>query len=173
MQRDLDALALQLAQYHLGVQSRAGLRDWFVPYVVALPVGEAADDESFDPHQDARSLFWSVFNLFHDESYSAEEHQILAGSVARLLDLHLSPDATIDILPLIAKQAPLCQIIRKYRTGIVSRMGFESFARKNFQHERASAWLAQAGSTDLEALCDLLSTHDYRGINTLLWRESA
>jgi hypothetical protein len=170
----LDRLIEQLAAVSEGALARSELRRWFTPYLMAFPPERPEDEEpSWDPDADDKALFWNLVWLFDDDSYTELEHRELATKVVRLIRSVPSTATALDILPLIKHEPKLCEVIRKHRTGIISRNGFLSVIAKNFQFDTVRQWLAEASPQSLDELRANLLSSDYIALDRQLSRPPA
>jgi hypothetical protein len=77
------------------------------------------------------------------------------------LDRTRSAATTHELLPLVIDQPRFCTIVRKYRAGHVSRVGFLSVIAESGYPSHVKLWLQHASPTTLETLCERLEADGY------------
>lgn len=164
----------QLVALTEGATLRDDLRRWFTPYLVAFPPPRPENEEpTWDPEAGDKAFFWNLVWLFEDDGFTEIEHRELAAKVVQLFRCIPSSATALDVLPLIRREAKLCEAIGKHRAGVISRTGFLSVISENFRFESVRGWLSEATLPSLEELCANLHSGDYLAVEQQLPRPPA
>lgn len=124
------------------------LRRWFTPLLVDGDIRPGA----------GKDLKSSLVYLFEDDSIGPAVHVDNARRLVPYLESALSEDQVLWLLPLILLQHRLCDVVGKYKRGVVSRTGFVTFVSSSRLSGGIKKWLTNASPDALTGLCEALES---------------
>jgi hypothetical protein len=165
-------LATQLQAYAAGTLTRAELDAWCAPVLAADPLGaEHGDDDEWAEAPDEERLYWRLLYLVETtEAAEDEALRALAGRVLACLASTGSAADTLELLPLVADQPRLCEIVARHARGVVSRTGFLNVLANAGYPPHARLWLEHADAAALDRLCARLGAGAYGAAARMLER---
>jgi hypothetical protein len=181
-------LATQLQAFAAGTLDRAALDAWIAPVLAADPLDvEESDARPWEDAPDEERLFWRLLYLI-DSAESEDDAEDddpeartardapLRALVARALaclSSTASPADVLELLPLVADQPRLCEIVERRAAGRVSRTGFLAVLANSGYPPHVKLWLQHADAAALAALCDRMARGAWHEVARALERAPA
>jgi hypothetical protein len=162
---NLSDLADLLRGYATGTITLDSVHERLRPLLAADPLDVSASDSRrwLTGHDDER-LFWRLVYLAESGDEDTPRFRDRMRRIIASLDRTWSAATTHELLPLVIDQPRFCIIVRKYRAGHVSRVGFLSVIAESGYPGHVKLWLQHASPTTLETLCERLEADGYDAV---------
>lgn len=158
-------LLQRLGDFASGASTMADLRAAIDRVLLADPLGaERSDSGPWDAAPDDSRLFWRLAYLFEsaDAEADAEDARAFAERIVQCMaSTGGSAATTLELLPLLADQPRLCQIVERHARGVITRTGFLSVVAESGYVPHVKLWLAHAPNEALVRLCERLVRGEY------------
>ena len=135
------------------------LRSWFTPLLIGETVAVADLDHDL--------VFRMVF-LFEDDSLDEGKHAVNARRLVGAMRSPIANDVLLELLPVIAAQDRIAEILARYHRGLISRTSFLSAIRETRFTQRIKEWLSSSKPVTLERFRVLLDDGHYLRLAELL-----
>ena len=162
---ELRELAELLREYATGATALAAISERLRPVLAADPLDVAASDPApWDRAPNEERLFWRLVYLIESGEADSPEFRDRIRRVVATLDSTRSAATTHELLPVVVDAQRLCEIIEKYRAGIISRTSLLSVVAESDYPAHVKLWLQHASPMALERLRAQLGADEYDAV---------